>query len=400
MCKIKKLKEKRAAIHQEGEALMSSITEERGFTPEESTQFADIERRFKEVDEEISILEQAEKRSMKLAEPSNKAGYRGRVDTSEYDKEARAAFFAYITGRDTPEQRAAIAGVDGHVLVPTSISDQIELGIRERGDFLGAATTYNTTTGGDFVIPMLNTSDMRAKTMKEYEKSTEEDTTIGSIKLGAHTFRTSIFTLSYEQLQDSSQNVEAIIIAALVESIWAGLNYDCTVGDGIDKPKGIIVDCDKGAVAESSLSVSYMDLVNLRKSVTRAYSKKGVASFMMNQNTQVELMKIRDTTGRPIFVESPIEGEPDKLLGYPVVINEDMEDIGPDAKSIAFGSLKKYALRIAKGVTIEKFTEAYKAYLSVGFMAFFRADGKLIKSTELSPVKFLQHPTSSTPAAE
>lgn len=386
MGKIKALKEKRAVIQQESEALVASVPETRSFTAEESDKFKDIEKRFKEVDAEIALLEQNEARSMKLAldaVPGKKQ--------EDNDKEQRSAFIAYMRGKETAEQRSLITGTDGSVFIPTTISSIIEKKLRDSGDFLSAISILMTGQGNKIIIPVVNGSDERAKSVAEYAESTEEEQIFGKIELGAHTYRTPIALLSYELLQDSSVDIEAIIIDTLVDSLRAGLNYDATLGDGVDKAKGIMMDAAVGATAQSESAISYDDLVDLRKSVKRAYSKKGDASFMMNANTQAELMKIKDTTGRPIFVESVKEGAPDQLLGFPVVINEDMEDIGPGTKSVAFGSLKKYMLRISRGVSIEKFAEAYKKYLSVGVMAFMRIDSKLLNAGT-NPVKLLQHP--------
>ena len=55
------------------------------------------------------------------------------------------------------------------------------------------------------------------------------------------------------------------------------------------------------------------------------------ASFVMNFATAGEVRKLKDTEGRYVWTESLTEGQPARLLGYPVTIAEEMPDIADGA---------------------------------------------------------------------
>src|SRR5574343_520842 len=93
--------------------------------------------------------------------------------------------------------------------------------------------------------------------------------------------------------------------------------------------------------------------------------------------------KIKDTAGRPIWTPSYDEGmssaTPDKLLGYPVYINNDMPTPAANAKSLAFGNLHKYLIRDVMDVKLFRFDDsAYMSKGQIGFLAWARAGGNLL----------------------
>jgi hypothetical protein len=57
----------------------------------------------------------------------------------------------------------------------------------------------------------------------------------------------------------------------------------------------------------------------------------------MNSKTAGALRKLKDADGRHLWSDGFATAEPARLLGYPVLIAEDMPDIGADATPIAFG---------------------------------------------------------------
>jgi HK97 family phage major capsid protein len=105
---------------------------------------------------------------------------------------------------------------------------------------------------------------------------------------------------------------------------------------------------------------------------------------MMHDNVLLAIRKLQDTLGRPIFSESYIVGEPDRLFGYPVIINNSMaSSIATTAKTVLFGDFSKYIIRDALDVQIVRLDERYAEYGQVAFTAFLRTDAKVLMSTAI-----------------
>jgi HK97 family phage major capsid protein len=70
-------------------------------------------------------------------------------------------------------------------------------------------------------------------------------------------------------------------------------------------------------------------LVDLVYSVNSRYRANG--TFAMNSLTMAAIRKVKDSTGQYLYQQGLIAGQPDRLLGYPVVIWEDIPDIAAAA---------------------------------------------------------------------
>ncbi len=85
-------------------------------------------------------------------------------------------------------------------------------------------------------------------------------------------------------------------------------------------------------------------------------------------------------------------GTPDRILGYPVLINQDMPAMAANAKSILFGDFKAaYVIRDVLGIQQLRLEERYADFLQVAFLAFLRTDGLVQDS---NAVKAYQHPAA------
>ena len=64
------------------------------------------------------------------------------------------------------------------------------------------------------------------------------------------------------------------------------------------------------------------------------------ATFVMNSKTAGAVRKMKDADGRFLWSDGLAAGEPARLMGYPVLIAEDMPDIASGAFAIAYGDFR------------------------------------------------------------
>jgi HK97 family phage major capsid protein len=243
---------------------------------------------------------------------------------------------------------------------------------------LGLRITPHAKT---FVEPIL-TGDMTLKRITVGAANDEGAAAFEGIEIKAYDYRLPVIPISITLLDGSDADIQAAIVALLTEHIARGLtNLALTGGTAADGVSALVPKV-LTTTAASATAVSYNDLVDLLAKVKAPHSSQGVASWLMNSATRAALMKVLDQNGRPIFIESAREGEPDRILGRPVVIDDNMPDIGASKVPIIFGDLKKYILRIVQGVKVRVYQEE-KFYKDncIGVQAFVTADGKLIAKT-------------------
>ena len=124
-----------------------------------------------------------------------------------------------------------------------------------------------------------------------------------------------------------------------------------------------------------------IDLVHMLK----AGHRQG-ASWVMNSATLAEVRKLKTADGAFLWQPGLVDGQPDRLLGYPVVEAEDMPDIAPGAFPVAFGNFRNGYLiteRSATQVLRDPFTN--KPF--VHFYATKRVGGQVLDGEAIKLLK-------------
>lgn len=120
-----------------------------------------------------------------------------------------------------------------------------------------------------------------------------------------------------------------------------------------------------------------IDLVHTLKSGHR----QG-ASWVMNSATLAMVRKLKTPDGAFLWQPGMVEGQPDRLLGYPVVEAEDMPDVAANALPIAFGNFRNgYLIAERSATTILRDPFTNKPF--VHFYATKRVGGQVLDSSAI-----------------
>jgi HK97 family phage major capsid protein len=99
------------------------------------------------------------------------------------------------------------------------------------------------------------------------------------------------------------------------------------------------------------------------------------------------IRRFKTTDGAFIWQPGLAAGQPDTLMGYPVVEAEDMPDIAANSLSIAFGNFKAGYL-IAERSETNILRDPYSNKPYVHFYATKRIGGALINSAAIKLMRF------------
>ncbi len=126
-----------------------------------------------------------------------------------------------------------------------------------------------------------------------------------------------------------------------------------------------------GATANTTLT--YEDIVSLYFSVKPEYRENGI--WLMNDNTAKAIRMIRDESGAYIW-----NSNNNSIFGKQVYISEFMPDIASGKKPIAFGDFSYYWVIPRGTIGVRPLYEKYAQYGQVGYLAYERLDGRLIRT--------------------
>ncbi len=187
-----------------------------------------------------------------------------------------------------------------------------------------------------------------------------------------------IIKASDELIRDAFTNIEAYITKLSVEGLSDAEEAYFTTGTGIGQPQGIITGSDLGFTTVAIAAVTFDEVKKFIYSVKAPYRKNG--KLLMNSQTELALSLIKDTTGQYLWRESIETGKPNTILGYPVIINEKMPDLGTGNKFMGFGDMSYYEIADRGMMAIKRLDELYAADGQVGYRVDKNSDAKLLVS--------------------
>jgi HK97 family phage major capsid protein len=251
------------------------------------------------------------------------------------------------------------------------------LGVRQVADVLV------TNEGRPLSFPGSDGTAEVGELIGENTTATAADPVFTSVSLNTFKYSSKIVAVPYELLQDSSIDVEAFVRKRLVDRLGRIQNQHFTTGTGSGQPNGVATAAASGKVGTTgqTTTIIFDDLVDLIASVNYAY-RGPQCSFMTSDANLAKIRKLKDTAGRPIFIpgwDGLGRAMPDTLLGYNVVVNDDIAAMAANAKSVLFGDFSYYKVRDAMDITMFRFDDsAYAKLGQVGFLAWMRSGANLV----------------------
>lgn len=272
----------------------------------------------------------------------------------------------------------------GGYTVPTEVATSVAAALKAYGGMRSVAEVFRTSAGNDINFPTSDGTSETGELIGENTTATALDPSFGVASLKTYKFSSKVVAVPFELLQDSAIDMEGFVQSRLVTRLGRVTNTYFTTGTGTAQPNGIVTAAASGKVGTTgqTTSVIFDDLVDLVHSVDPAYRALGNCKFMMNDASLKVIRKLKDSQGRPIFLpgyDGLAGSMPDTLLGYPVVINQDVAVMAANAKSILFGDFTFYKIRDAMDIQMFRFDDsAYIKLGQIGFLAWMRSGGNFV----------------------
>lgn len=388
MSKIKELNERYAALTAEMNAITAAVEtrSESTLTDEESKNFAELRAKRDKVTETLRAFEEMERDDMRNAS----AKVAERKDTNNVELEERA-FIKYVANKElTAEERAALTMSNSGAIVPNSIIQDVVIGLQGAHGILSAIDLKYTDDSATMTFPYI-ISSMALQKVAIGGSNAEGEAQWKGLQLTANDFKLPTIPVSRTLMLAGGVDARAALVELFTELIGAGLSSKViATGDNTNDFKSIISTV-KSAIAAASNAITYADILNLKAKVKAPYNQIGRASFVMASSTKDALIGLVDKNGRPLYIESMSAGVPDKLFGYPVVIDDAMPEIAAQANVMLFGDLKAYKARIVRGIEVATYDESkYREQGCVGMQAFVTGDGRLMyENGKIEPIAML-----------
>ena len=354
---------------------------------------AEITTKLKQTEERMNMFD----RKMTLPARTPLAGV---VNTSAPHQKAMNA---YIRNGDDDglrglelESKALSSAVnsDGGYLVDPQTSDRVKSVLNATASIRAIASVVQVeATSYDVLV---DHADVGAGWATESSSVGETSTPqIDRITIPLHEL-SALPKASQRLLDDSAFDIEAWLAGRIADKFSRAEASAFIHGDGVDKPKGVLAHnmVDNDAWIWGNLGyvptgvdgeVTADSVVDLVYALGAQYRSN--ASFVMSSKTAGRVRKLKDLDGRFLWSDGLALGEPARLMGYPVLVAEDMPDVAMNSYSVAFGDFAA-GYTVAERPDLRILRDPFSAKPHVLFYATKRVGGDVSDFAAIKLLKF------------
>ncbi len=302
-------------------------------------------------------------------------------------------------GRETELKSLSIgSSADGGFAVPRPIDAEIARRLVKISPVRSVANVVQTSTSGFRRLISIGgtasgwASETGARTETASPKLAEIVPPLGELYASP--------SATQQMLDDAAFDVSAWLAGEIATEFARAEGAAFINGTGTNQPKGFLTgptaatnDATRafGALQFiASGNATAFDSAPESKLIDMVFSMKAAlrqgAVWMMNSATLAAIRKFKSADGSFLWQAGIIDGQPSRLLGYPVIEAEDMPDIGAGNFPVAFGNFKAgYLIAERTATTILRDPYTNKPY--VQFYATRRVGGQVLDSDAIKLLK-------------
>jgi HK97 family phage major capsid protein len=358
-------------IAQAREVLNIAESEARGLSAEENQKIARIEADIDQHDTAITTARNLAEREARAAEASASFSPATPASANTDADILRSIAMGETRGHEfTRESRAALVPTTD--TVGQSFFAQVFEIAQLVGPMLTTSEVFSTTSGEKLVIPTV-TSTSTAGSVAAGGTISVSNPVFDSIELSAEKYA-ALVSVSSELVADAGFSIDTYIAQQLGTSL--GLQANSVLTAKLNAAAGSVVQ-------GTAQAATYENLVDLVYGIADGARVLPGLGFMMSKTGIAAARKMKDGSGAFIFTDSAVPGQPATLLGYPIFENPNIAAVGSATKSVLFGHLPSFKVRVAGGVQVAQSSDFAFNQDLVTYRGIIRLDGALTHATHI-----------------
>ena len=371
---LKFLMEKRNELTENMKGIVEvAKAENRIITEDETKKFNDLEKEIAEVDNMIEKMKKVEDLTLIKAD-DEKVEVENKVNQEEIE---RKAFLNYIrnevSNRISNQDANLEAGANG-AIVPKTIAKKIITKVYDMSSVLKDARKYDTK--GKISIPIYGANGSNDITVEYATEFGNLESKIGkftSVDLDGF-LATALAKLSNSLINNTDIDLENKIIELMSEAIALFMEREILKGTA-GKVEGLSTLSNKVTTATPT-AITAEELIKTKNKVKKKNRKN--AKWIVSNDTLTYIESLKDSDGRFLFRDD-MNGEFNGyLLGYPVEVSDNMDEIATGKTVAYFGDFSGVALKQkSNDIEINVLREIFATQHATGINAWIEFDAKV-----------------------
>ena len=365
-----------------------------GFVSELKAYRADIHTRMQQQEDRMTMMQ------TKSHIPARHALSTAATTEAPHQK----AFDAYVRSGDDDGLRGLVlegkalstaVNGDGGYLVDPQTADAVRNVLKSSASIRAVANVVTVESASYDVL--IDTTNLGHGWATETAATAETGTpAIERITIPLHEL-SALPKASQRLLDDSAFDIEGWLAGRIADKFARAEAAAFVSGDGAGKPKGFLTHAKVANATWAWGSLGYVAtgaagafasadaIVDLVYALGAPYRANAV--FVMNSKTAGTVRKMKDADGRFLWSDGLASGEPARLMGYPVLVAEDMPDVAANAFAVAFGDFGA-GYTVAERPDLRILRDPFSAKPHVLFYATKRVGGDVSDFAAIKLLKF------------
>ncbi|MBR1729562.1 MAG: phage major capsid protein [Selenomonadaceae bacterium] len=338
-----------------------------------------------DIEQSLNLLNNAKEKITSVLASADAEGNEGKntddddiLATSEY----RSAFYKNLQGRQltAKEQRAMkiarnkfekranefSTSTNSAAVIPTATLDEIVKKARKQGGLMSECRAFAIPS--KIAVP-IGTPASRAAWHVEGEESKSQKVSPTSVIFDSNEIL-KIFSISAKVQTMSISAFESYLTDELEACVMETIDDALINGTGSGQGKGLMsITWNDSNSVTTSINITYKDVIAAVALLNRGYANG--AKFAMNNKTLWNVFYgMVDVNKRPIFIVDPKIESIGKILGFDVIVDDNIAD-----ETIFFGNFAQYlGYNLPNGIVIENSRESSFKSALIDYRALAVAD--------------------------
>ena len=375
------------------ETLNKAKEEKRELTEAEAEELAEIRDNVRRIMKTLELKGEFDKMEGKALEkeglPKDEAKTEVEIEKEERALNEEKAFTDYIRGVVTNERATNMTLTDNGAVIPTTIANRIIRKVYDISPILQKSTKYNVK--GTLELPYYDEST-QAITVAFATEFQELESNIGkldSITLTGY-LAGALSLISRSLINNSQFDIVAFVVDVMAYNISRFIEDTLLNGKGSVKGLSNLTNVKTTA---SATEVTADELILAQGQVKDVYQNNAI--WIMSPATRDAIRSLKDKMGRYLLQDDISLPFGKSLLGKPVYVSDNMNDITAGKTAIYYGDMSGLATKFSEELSIQVLREKYATMHAVGVVGWIEFDSKVENAQKIVAVKM----AGSSPSA-
>ena len=359
--------------------------EKRELTPDEAQELAEIRDNVKAIKDYLGIDKDLDE-AMEAAKEDGRAcgdekrSIQGNVEDANEAMELRA-FENYVRGVVTNERDGELKPANNGAIIPTTIARKIVELVYDICPILDKSEKYNVK--GKLEIPYYPADSSTQITVAFATEFTDLASSTGNfttIELSGY-LAGALTKISKSLINNVEFDVVGFIVKRMAYDIARFLEANL-----LGKGSGSVVGLGGATnITTVTSAITADDVITMQGTIKDIYQAN--AMWIMSPATRDALRLLKDDVGRYLLNDDISAPFGKTLLGKPVYVSDNMDDIASGNTVIYYGDMSGLATKFSEEMHVEVLRELYAAQHAVGVVGWVEFDAKIQDQQKIAVMK-------------